>query len=335
MREINQINSKLDGLARKDLLSSISAFKEGIAVLFNVFDEANKGVKELTENITGLAAATEAIAESAEVILQPSASAQAKAVSLANKFANLPLIDLNESSKELLSDAKERFKEARSKARDTFSNEALDTPDRIQAMVIRVVATVLEKVDNPANAITSCKVCLEELDALPAVKKNFSIALAKGWKSWFGKDDREKIVAAVCDINHAIFDVTLMVGSDSLVWSTIDVGAENVHPLRDTRVADFCQRHTQYIGFYPMQWWFGAGILKSVAGICTNKKGQFIVGDGVDENIKLFDCNGNFLYLLSATLRDTIIFDVATDQADNIYVLCQRKILPEIPGAYL
>lgn len=59
--------------------------------------------------------------------------------------------------------------------------------------------------------------------------------------------------------------------------------------------------------------------------ICTNTKGQFIVGDWLDENIKVFDCDGNFLYLLSATLRNTTIYDVATDQADNIYVLCQRK----------
>ena len=181
VREIDQINSKLDGLAKKDLLSSISAFKEGIAILFDVFDKANKGVKEPEVNVTGQAAA--------EVVT----SAQAKAVSLANKLANLLLIDLDESSKELLSDAKERFKEARSKARDAFNNEALDTPDRILAMMIRVMATLLEKVDNPANAITPCGVCLEELHALSAVKKSFSIALAKGLKSRVGKGDREEL----------------------------------------------------------------------------------------------------------------------------------------------
>jgi len=177
VREIDQINKKLDGLARKDLLSSISAFKEGIAILFDVFDKANKGVKEPKKNVTEQAAAAAAtIVESTEVSLQSSASAQAKAVSLANKLANIPLIDLDESSKELLSDAKERFKEARSRARDAFSNEALDTPDRILAMMIRVMATILEKVDDPANALTPCRVCLEELHALAAVKKSFSIA---------------------------------------------------------------------------------------------------------------------------------------------------------------
>ena len=203
VREIDQINKKLDGLARKDLLSSTSAFKEGIAILFDVFDKTKKGVKEPKKNVTEQAAAATAnIVESTEVSLQSSASAQAKAVSLTNKLTNIPLIDLDESSKELLSDAKERFKEARSRARDAFSNEALNTPDRILAMMIRVMATILEKVDDPANALTPCRVCLEELHALSAVRKSFSIALAKGWKSRFGTGDREKIIAAVCKINH-------------------------------------------------------------------------------------------------------------------------------------
>ena len=325
VREIDQINSKLDGLVRKDLISSIGAFKEGIAILFDVFNKANRGSKELRENVTGQAAAEAVLAVgSAEVSLQSSASAQAKAVSLAKKLANLQLIDLDESSKELLSDAKERFKEARSKARDAFSNEALDTSDRILAMMVCVMATILEKVDNPANGLTPCRVCLEELHALPAVKRNFSIALEKGLRSWIGKGDRKEIVASVCDINHAIFDVTMMLGSDSLIWPTIDVGAENVHPLRDARVAKYYQRHAQYTGSYPIQWSFGADILKSTRGICSNTKGQFIVGDSVDHNVKVFASDGNFLQALHFE-GPTLIYDVATDQEDSVYVLCRSR----------
>lgn len=39
VREIDDIKSKLDGLARKDLLTSISLFKEGIVFLYKVLDE--------------------------------------------------------------------------------------------------------------------------------------------------------------------------------------------------------------------------------------------------------------------------------------------------------
>lgn len=53
--EIDQINLKLDGLVCNDLLLSISVFKEGIVILFDVFDKENKGVKELLkENVIGL-----------------------------------------------------------------------------------------------------------------------------------------------------------------------------------------------------------------------------------------------------------------------------------------
>lgn len=131
--------------------------------------------------------------------------------------------------------------------------------------------------------------------------------------------------------NHAIFDITPMVGSNcnSLFWPLIDVGAENVDPLRDSRVAEINQQNTQYIGYYkyPVQWSFGAYILKSPVGICTNTKGQFIVGDIADNTgtIKVFDSNGDFRNFFRASLKDTIIFDVATDQVDNLYVLRGKR----------
>ncbi|KAL9972148.1 hypothetical protein ACROYT_G018401 [Oculina patagonica] len=323
VREIDQINSKLDGLARKDLLSSINNFKEGIAILFEVFKQANRGVKEFSEtDVTGqeaTVAATAVTEDITEVSLQSSSSASAKAVSLAKELADLQLIDLDESSKELLSDAKERFKKARRRATDAFSNEALDTQDRILAMMVRVMATILEKVDNPKNALTPCRVCLEQLHALPAVKNGFKVALAKGLKSRFGKDERKAIISAVCDINHAIFDVTHMAGLDVLhvVWPLIEVGADNVHPLRDPRVAEINQQNTQYIGYYPMQWSFGMDVIKRAKGICTNTKDQFIVGDLKD--VKVFDSDGNFLRALELELeRWIIVLDVATDQDDNV-----------------
>ncbi len=327
VREIDQINSKLDGLARKDLLSSVNTFKEGIAILFEVFKQANRGVKEFSEtDVTGqeaTVATTAATKDITEVSLQSSSSASAKAVSLAKELANLQVIDLNESSKELLSDAKERFKQARRRATDAFSNEALDSHDRILAMMVRVMATILEKVDNPKNALTPCRVCLEQLHALPAVKNGFKVALAKGLKSRFGKNERKAIISAVCDINHAIFDVTHMAGLDVLhvVWPLIEVGADNVHPLRDPRVAEINQQNTQYIGYYPMQWSFGMDVIKRAKGICTNTKDQFIVGDLKD--VKVFDSDGNFLRALELELeRWIIVLDVATDQDDNVYVLC-------------
>ena len=115
-----------------------------------------------------------------------------------------------------------------------------------------------------------------------------------------------------------------MAGSDGWVWPLIDVGAESIHPLRDPRVTEINQQSTPYIGYYPVQWSFGADILKSASGICTNTKDQFLVGDNLENNIKVFDSDGNFLRAL-AVQSSVCIYDVDTDQDDNVYVLFAFK----------
>ena len=46
-REIDDIKSKLEGLARKDLLASISFFEEGIEFLYEVFEKARCGREQI------------------------------------------------------------------------------------------------------------------------------------------------------------------------------------------------------------------------------------------------------------------------------------------------
>ena len=134
VREIDDIKSKLDGLSRKDLGASISSFKEGIVLLYEVFNKAR------IRNEYGAATAQAACAE---------------AFTLAEDVTMLDFTDLDESAKIKLSSAKERFKHAREKSLDAFNNEALKTSDRILAMQYRVMATILETVDNPEGAGTA------------------------------------------------------------------------------------------------------------------------------------------------------------------------------------
>ena len=74
-----------------------------------------------------------------------------------------------------------------------------------------------------------------------------------------------------------------------------------------------------------MQWSFGMDIFHSAGGICTNTKGQFIVGDYRyrDENIIVFGSDGNFLHAVKVC-EPAFCCDVATDQADNVYALCKE-----------
>ena len=148
MREIDDMKSKLDGLSKKDLLASISFFREGIELLYGVFEETRSR--------------REYDADTAQ-------AACAEALSLTEGMKHL---QLTESATRKLANSKDRFKSARERATDAFSNEALSTTDRILAMQYRVMATVLETIDHPADAVTSCKVCIEELNGLPVVQQS-------------------------------------------------------------------------------------------------------------------------------------------------------------------
>ena len=135
VREMDDIKSKLDALSGKDLEASISFFEEGIALLYEVFDKARS--RRECGAVTAQAACDEAF-------------------SLVEGMRKLELTGLDESATRKLSNAKKRFEDARRKATEAFKNEGLKTSDRILAMQYRVMATILETVDNPADAVAPC-----------------------------------------------------------------------------------------------------------------------------------------------------------------------------------
>ena len=145
----------------------------------------------------------------------------------------LELSGVNESAARALSDAKERFKDARREATRAFANEALEISDRILAMQYRVMATILEKLDNPADAVAPCRVYIEELHNLSAVQEYFNVELTKGLRARFGKNERRKIIANVCLVNLVIYNTTLMVcfGNKELSnWPCVGSGEDKVNP---------------------------------------------------------------------------------------------------------
>ena len=316
VREIDDIKLQLKGLARKDLLASISFFKEGIELLYEVFDKARP--KREHDRIKEEAATT---------------TASAEAVSLAKGMRKLELTDLDESALSVLSNAKKRFKDARRKATEAFANEALELSDRVLAMQHRVMATILETVDNPEIAFAACRVCIEELHSLSAVKICFTVELKGGFWARFSKDERRAIISATCHVNRTIYDVMLMVsfGSKQLSannWPCVDTGEEKVDPLCDERVAKVLQK--QGMEHCCVAWSFGQEgeeehKLKWVKGIATNADGQFITADYSDKSVKVFDSSGKFVLQFHPHRNDTEtaldVLDVATDVNSNIYVL--------------
>ena len=316
VREIDEIKSKLDGLSRKDLLASISFFEEGIELLYDLFDKGHTASSRSEHGATTQAACVESF-------------------SLAKELRKLELSGLDESATRALSDAKERFKDARREATRAFANKALETADRILAMQYRVMATILEKLDNPVDAIALCRKCIEDLHRLSAVQECFNVELTKGLRARFGKDERRNIIADVCHLNFVIYSTTLMVcfGNKELSnWPCVIMGEHKVDPLRDDRVANVLRKQgMEHCCVTP--WSFGQEgeeehKLKDPSGIATNSSGQFIVGD-INE-VKMFDPTGHCIQHFSLpndAETKLLISDVATDNKDNIYVLvgCWKK----------
>ena len=317
VREIDDIKSQLKGLSRKDLLASISFFKEGIELLYEVFDKARQEREHGT------------IEEEAAA-----GTASAEAVSLTKEMRRLDFTDLDKSATRALADAKDRFKDARRKATEAFANEALELSDRVLAMQYRVMSTILETVDNPEFALAACRVCIEELHSLSAVKECFAVELKRGFWAWFSKDERGAIISATCHVNRTIYDVMLMVsfGNKQLSannWPCVDTGEEKVDPLCDGRVSKVLQK--QGMKHCCVAWSFGQEgedrehKLKDLEGIATNADGQFVLADYSDKSVKVFDRSGKFVVQFHPKHNDTetdlYVLDVTTDVNSNIYVL--------------
>ena len=323
VREIDEIKSKLDGLARKDLLASISLFKEGIELLYDVFESARSS----SEHRAITAAATACVEQ----------------FDIAKEMRKLQLTTLDESATRKLSTAKETFSEARLEAMRAFSNEALELPDRLLAMQYRLMATILRTIDNPTDALAACRVCLAELHQVPAVKECFKVELERGLRlrALFKKDERRQIIYSVCHANRVIHDVMQMCGIRNL-WTlhVVDTGKEKVDPLRDGRVIDALMK--QGLENCCLQWSFGLvkgqgkpDKLKWPIDISINAKQQFLMvavdPDLQTYTVEVFDSNGKFVFNFKPKSEDAdatvIIWSVATsDVDDNIYLLVNVEL---------
>ena len=317
VREIDEIKSKLDGLARKDLLASISLFKEGIELLYEVFESARPS----TEHRAIAAAATACVEQ----------------FDIAKEMRKLQLTTLDESATRKLGKAMETFSEARLEAIKAFNNEALELSDRLLAMQYRLMATILRTIDNPTDALAACRVCLDDLHQVPAVKEYFKVELEEGLRlrARFNKDERRQIIFSVCHANRVIYDVMSMLGSVKR-WTLPDVetGKEKVDPLRNERVVKILTKQgKEHCCVTP--WSFGQEgeeehKLKNPWGIATNHRGQFLIADNGDKTVKVFDSNGKFDFRFNPQTDDADtkldILDVATaGEDDRIYLLVGLK----------
>lgn len=331
VREIDYLSFQLDAIARSHLLTSITLFKEGVLSLFKLLDQSNTG-KYHTEAAPSSRETTEET-EHMEIFKESSSDAMS---TLSRGLKELKLTNLNERGNETLKTAKEDFHQARLKAIEAFNNDALSTLDRIHAIAIRVGAKILENVDHPDEALAVCRMSLEDLHSLKGVPESFGVELTQGFRAHFNKADRRQIIASVCRINRAIYDVMSMIGisGELLTLPLIGEGKEAVNPLHDSRVAEVLGKlDMEQFSVQPLS--LGQedeeeNKPKIPQGIAVDSQGHIIVGDDWDRNVKVFDHTGQFQYSFSCPLSDnpnalSSIADVATDRTDNVYVLIEAE----------
>ena len=336
LTEVELIHLKLDNQARKDLGSSISFYKEGLEILNEVLNNIKRRTtKELFE---------EEGTEDESIGAQSTLNTKTDFLhAVTNNYERLKLADLNERERSIFEKAKKPFADAAYKAAEAFSNAELKTSERIQSMSIRIMAKILENMEDASIALLSCRSFLRELNSLSDVQDIFRLAVTTtGKKSPFNHEENIRIFAGVCHLNRMVFDVFQLAYKNKVPWDFPPIiakdGGKVVHridPLRDVRVAEALSRlHHQNmketlllsVTEFSVVRSFGTEKTKLISprDITSNNQGQIIVADNGDHIIKVFDQSGECVqsfFALPSYLADEDICGVATDHEDNIFVL--------------
>ena len=219
LRDLKQINTKLDSLSLKDLDASRSFLKEGLSILVIALgqpsedEEAHEGPDEAT------AISTDSASGSLNAVL-----------TLPQAIQKLQI-----TSEKRLEEAKKSFQKARERAIDAFSNKSLSITDRIMACKIRVAARIFESgLEDPEIAVTTCLLALEELHGLPAIQDLFKVFLNGGMRSWRNKAKRLENIMSVLFINHALFHFAAKCSSkypNVFTWPVIELEDRAFHPI--------------------------------------------------------------------------------------------------------
>ena len=223
IREFDEIKSKLDAIARKDLCTSVSSLQEGIISLImscgDSFESSNPSTTKLPS------------AGACSVKAKPSLSSVTveDAITLANVIAEMKI-----ESNDRFESAKESFKQAGKKANEAFHNAALSTEERILAAKVRIASRVLQHLDDLEFAVSKCLHCLRELNDMRAIQEIFSVDVKGGIKSVFKKDSRKEIVENVSMVNWVLADFISKFTKIRMIvldWPMIQCGKQLVHPI--------------------------------------------------------------------------------------------------------
>ena len=346
VRDLKEIHHKLDALSQKDLKAAVDFFETGLGCLYRAFDTMHSANVSL-----GAAKVSERNEEEDfKQITLPSDADPEKAIVLADGIRNMQLNELDETTKSLLSDAQEKFRLAVENATHACNNEALGTFDRITAIRYRVMAAMLKSAAETVRttgdlkstlqkALPECEQCLKKLNSLPAVQNSFKVELSKGLlniRGQFGKDERMQIISIVCQVNRTVYDAMQTAGKTKdvhvLKWPYVDIGEDQVDPLRDVRVIQVLEKSEKvdmehYCITPGLSFDVKLGGYRNIH-CATNTLGQFLIAEKWETTVHVYDKNGMLQFSYNAQTDDAKsqfrieIADIVTeDVGDKIYLL--------------
>jgi hypothetical protein len=333
VRELDDIKSKLDGLSRKDLLASLSFFKEGVTRLYSSLETS-------VESCDGPSTSQASVEDQSEVesatAMIPVTQAEHDVIQRASELSDL-IGNLKIASKERYKSAKKSFEEAKRLATEAFNNTALSSEDRLMASKLRIASRILECLDDPEAAVRDCLLYLKELQDLPAVQAMFSVwidsdkGITSRLRARFNKKKRDVNVDSIQMINALLIDLAMKFTNISmgfLNWPTIKIGKERYHPvLHNNAVLKEIERNDMQ---FPWIWDLPERISDDDCFALTGK-GEIL--SRLEDSLKLTRRNGECeLFCTIPSENDGDIPNkircLAVDEHDNVYIVIQ------IPSRY-
>ena len=327
--ELDDIKSKLDGLARKDLLSSLCFLQEGINRLYQSLLQLDSN--ENKAESTGQAALVEATSSRDTGPNSPINDV----IALVNVITSLKI-----RSNERFKSATKSFELARQEATKAFCNEALSIEDRIQASQIRMMARILENLDDPDASVSDCLQYLKQLHHIGAIQEIFSVLIDGGIKSRFNKKKRLNNASSVQVMNETLFEFARKFTNSSLLgwlnqWPLISLGEKSYHPvwgedhhfgkLKESGLQVICPHFTFEEEIYQ-------------GNAVVNSSGEIVALTRDTRTFKIFKLSGESRVLCKVTREEyplkCYVKAMDIDVEDNIYVITTFRESDDKPWSF-
>ena len=330
----DDIKTKLDGLARGNLLSSISFIQEGLGLLNDLLDKPNTPPEQGDDKVGGNS-------NRASNPDQASSSNKDSPVDVDSVLKLVEAIDkMKINSSDHFTSAMELFKNANTKATEAFHNESLSLEDRILAAKLRVQSRLLLSLGNPSLASQPSRLYLEELHGLASIVEVFRNYLEGGKLSFLNKEKRQELVLSVSAINFVVFKFlkSFTPGPINVFdWPNLKSGEWTYNPLIPNKaiIADLSNAGLECPNFVLLKelgvshWRFC-----SVDWVAVNSDGDLIMWDGNSTLLKITMSEVKVYFTVKLLLRSPRKCFLVIDNDNITYLLVAKRGRPSATPSF-